>query len=58
MHRYIGLAQGKLDVAVDVSAMLQEDLEKMRKLAMGGLPKGQKFCPSCDGACRIDQLRN
>ena len=58
VQRYIGLAQAKLDVAVDVSAILQKDLEEMRKLAMGGLPKGQKFCPSCDGACRIDQLRN
>ena len=58
VQRYIGLAQAKLDVAVDVRVVLQKDLEEMRKLAMGGLPKGQKFCPSCDGACRIDQLRN
>jgi hypothetical protein len=58
VQRYIGLAQAKLDVAVDVRAVLQKDLAEMRKLAVGALPKGQKFCPSCDGACQIDHLRN
>jgi hypothetical protein len=28
-------------------------MEGFRKLAMPGLKEGQKFCPSCDGACRL-----
>ena len=30
-----------------------EAYQDMRKEAAGGLPKGQPFCPSCDGACGI-----
>lgn len=32
---------------------LQKESEEMRERAMGGLKPGQKFCPSCDGACRL-----
>ena len=33
---------------------LQKKLEDMRKSQASGLPAGQKFCPSCDGACRLN----
>jgi hypothetical protein len=58
IQRYMDHAHAKLDVSAEQRAALQKDLEEMRKMAMGGLPRGQKFCPSCDGACRIDRLRN
>jgi hypothetical protein len=58
VQRYIDQAHAKLDVSAEHKAALQKELEGMRTLATGGLPKGQKFCPSCDGACRLDQLRN
>ena len=32
---------------------LQAKMEDMRKDMSGALPTGQKFCPSCDGACRL-----
>ncbi len=41
------------DLRAAQRAELQKELEEMRKRAMGGLKEGQKFCPSCDGACRL-----
>jgi hypothetical protein len=38
---------------LDQSAALQKDLEQMRKNQVNSLPSDRKFCPSCDGACRI-----
>jgi hypothetical protein len=53
VHRYTERGFEKLDATKEQKVALQAELEKMRKLAAGGLPRGQKFCPSCDGACRL-----
>ena len=41
------------DLPAEQKASLQKKLEEMRKAQARGLPAGQKFCPSCDGACRL-----
>ena len=53
IQRYIDFGYAGLDVAVEQKQALQAELELMRKNAVGGLEKGQKYCPSCDGACRL-----
>jgi len=53
VQRYMDQGHGKLDVSAEQKVALQKELEEMRKMAMGGLQQGRKFCPSCDGACRL-----
>jgi hypothetical protein len=52
VQRYMDWGHAKLDVTAEQKAAVQQELERMRKEAPG-LPAGQKFCPSCDGACRL-----
>ncbi len=56
-QRYIEQGYAKLAPTPEQKAALQKELEQMRKDAMGALPAGQKYCPSCDGAtCRIPKV--
>jgi hypothetical protein len=50
---YIDREYARRDLTAGQKAALQKKLEEMRRAAMGGLRGGQKFCPSCDGACRL-----
>ena len=53
VQRYIerGYVRGEFTAAE--RAAVQKELEQWRKDAMPGLREGQKFCLSCDGACRL-----
>jgi hypothetical protein len=53
VQRYIDREYARRDLTTEQKTSLQTELEKLRKLAMGALRNGQKFCPSCDGACCI-----
>ena len=53
VQRYIDREYARRDLTTEQKTALQTELEKLRKLAMGSLRNGQKFCPSCDGACCI-----
>jgi len=53
VQRYMDQGHTKLDVSAEQVVALQKDLEAMRKMGMGGLQEGRKYCPSCDGACRL-----
>src|SRR5262245_33722504 len=52
VQRYIDWEYARLDLTADQKKAFQQRLEDVRKGAMGNLRDGQKFCPSCDGACR------
>jgi hypothetical protein len=53
VQRYTERAYARAELTADQRAAMQKELEVMRKQAMPGLREGQKFCPSCDGACRL-----
>src|SRR5262249_40869127 len=53
MERYSARELARAEWSAEQKAARKKELEEMRKAAMGGLPAGQKFCPSCDGACRL-----
>jgi hypothetical protein len=53
VQRYMDQGHAKLDVSADHQIALQKELEGMRKMGMAGLQQGRKYCPSCDGACRL-----
>jgi hypothetical protein len=56
-QRYIMWGYEKFNLTAEQKAVLQREMEEMRKHAMGNLPQGQKYCPSCDGAtCRTPKL--
>jgi hypothetical protein len=52
VQRYIEREYAKRDLTAEQRTALQKDLEQIRTNVMGGLRGDQKFCPSCDGACR------
>ena len=52
--RYMERASAKGDLSAEQKTALQAKLEQWRKDMSGALPTGQKFCPSCDGACRLN----
>ncbi len=52
VQKYISAAMEKTPMTKEAKAQLQEDLERARKEAMGIMSKEQKYCPSCDGACK------
>jgi hypothetical protein len=51
--RYMVCSFAKTDLPTEQKTALQADLERMRKEGVGSLPTSQKFCPSCDGVCRL-----
>jgi hypothetical protein len=51
IQRYIEREYVRLELTAEQRAALHKELERMRNLGMGGLRTGQKYCPSCDGAC-------
>src|SRR5262249_21592363 len=53
VQRYIERHYARTELTAEQKTALQKEMEQMRKDAMGGLAPGQKFCPSCDGACRL-----
>jgi hypothetical protein len=53
VHQYIDREYARRDLATEQKTALQTSLEEMRKAQADGLPAGRKFCPSCDGACRL-----
>jgi hypothetical protein len=56
-QRYIEQGFAKLAPTPEQKDAMKKELEQLRKVAMGALPAGQKYCPSCDGAtCRIPKL--
>jgi hypothetical protein len=52
--RYMERAFADGDLSREQKTALQTELERMRKAQAAGLPTGQKFCPSCDGTCRLN----
>jgi hypothetical protein len=53
IQRYIERGYVRAECSAETRAAIQKELEIWRKQAMPGLRAGQKFCPSCDGACRL-----
>lgn len=53
VDKYIKQAWQKLRLTEDAKRRLDDELQTARKEAAGLMRPGQKFCPSCDGACRI-----
>jgi hypothetical protein len=53
VQRYIERGYVRAEFTPQQRAAVQKELEQWRKDAMPGLREGQKFCPSCDGACRL-----
>jgi hypothetical protein len=53
VQRYIERGYVRGEFTPQQRAAVQKELEQWRKDAMPGLRQGQKFCPSCDGACRL-----
>jgi hypothetical protein len=53
VHQYIDREYARRDLTTEQKTALQTALEEKRKAQANGLPAGQKFCPSCDGACRL-----
>jgi hypothetical protein len=53
VHRYIDRQYARQDLTAEQKTSLQAKMETMRKEMSTSLPGGQKFCPSCDGACRL-----
>jgi hypothetical protein len=53
VQRYIDREYARRELTAEQKTALQSELEMRRKAAMGGLRQGEKFCPSCDGACRL-----
>jgi hypothetical protein len=51
--RYMDRAFAKSDLGTEQKTALQTELEQMRKGQADALPRDRKFCPSCDGVCRI-----
>ena len=51
VQRYVEFEFARRNLPEEQKAALQKQLEEMRKSI--ALPTGQKFCPSCDGACRL-----
>jgi hypothetical protein len=57
IQRYVERGYVRLKLIGEQRTALHNQLEEMRKRAMGGLRQGQKYCPSCDGAaCRMLKL--
>ena len=52
--RYVDRALATSELTAEQQAALQTDMERVRKDGEKILAKGQKFCPSCDGACRLN----
>jgi hypothetical protein len=53
VRRYVEFEFARRDLSEAQKEGLQKKLDEMRKSQASGLPTGQKFCPSCDGACRL-----
>ena len=53
VDRYVTRGFERQNAPQESRRQLLADLQEMRKAAMPALPDGQKFCPSCDGACQI-----
>jgi hypothetical protein len=53
VQRYTERGYVRAEFTAAERAAVQKELEEWRKVAMPGLRAGQKFCPSCDGACRL-----
>jgi hypothetical protein len=53
VQRYTERGYVRQELPAEQRAAMQKELEIWRKGAMPGLREGQKFCPSCDGACRL-----
>jgi hypothetical protein len=50
VQQYMERGYAKAKMSADERMAMQKVIEEQRKASMGGLPKGQKFCPACDGA--------
>lgn len=50
---FVEAEYARRDLTAEQKTALQAKMEEMRKVMAGALPSGQKFCPSCDGACRL-----
>ncbi len=54
VQKYVERGYAKATMSQDERTAMQKMIAEERKNRMGGLPKGQKFCPACDGAsCRL-----
>jgi|GEM_PF-6361755 len=53
VKRYIEREYARVELTAEQKTRLASELESLRKDSMRGLPKGKKFCPSCDGVCRV-----
>jgi hypothetical protein len=53
VSQYTERAYRRADMTAEQRDAIHKELEQMRKSQADGLPAGQKFCPSCDGACRL-----
>ena len=53
VSRYVDRAFASSDLAREEKTALQATLDQIRKDGVSSLPGNQKFCPSCDGACRV-----
>lgn len=53
VQRYVEAEYTRRDLPAAQKKALQKQLEEMRGAQANGLPAGQNFCPSCDGACGL-----
>jgi hypothetical protein len=53
VHRYVDREYARRELTTEQKTAFQAKMQQWRKDMSGALPKGQKFCPSCDGACRL-----
>jgi hypothetical protein len=53
VDRYVTRGFERRNVSKEARRQLLADFQEMRQAAMPALPDGQKFCPSCDGACQV-----
>jgi hypothetical protein len=50
VQQYMESGYAKAKMSPEERLAMQRVIEDVRKASMSGLPRGQKFCPSCDGA--------
>lgn len=50
VQQYMERGYAKAKLTPEERTAMQQVIEGIRKASMGGLSKGQKFCPACDGA--------
>lgn len=53
VKRFVDAEFARLDLSKEQKTALQAKMETQRKTMSTALPRDQKFCPACDGACRL-----